>query len=111
MMTTPLTPEVIMRGKFWAAFYPTVKELIVCTPLFIIIGLLSGTDPLKLAGVHVLTLVYILLITTGGLWASARARSSQNAHSRTGLILISLIIGSLHFCYHNAHYCYELYRL
>ncbi len=97
IITTPVTAEEIMRGKFFSAFCPVVKELTILLPLFLLLGMFAKLTILKLLGVYFLSLGYIIFIITGGLWASTRARNSQTAHSWTGGIIGFMLLGTYVF--------------
>ncbi len=97
IITTPITPEEILKGKFLSAFCPVAKELTLLFPLFLLLGILAKLSILKLLGVYFLSMGYIIFIITGGLWASTIARNSQVAHSWTGGIIGFMPLGTYVF--------------
>jgi len=63
IISTPLLPADILRGKFWGAFYPPAYELTVIFPIFFITGLAGGINFLKLIAIYLLTLWHLAFIT------------------------------------------------
>jgi len=82
IITTTLTPQEILRGKFLTVFYPLAYELTVLFPLFLFTGHIAGVHFFKLLILYLLTLGQIAFLITIKL-AGATQKLVKNKEKRS----------------------------
>jgi hypothetical protein len=91
---TALSPRDILFGKFWMAFYPLAYELTFFFPLFLCAGLLTKIPFFKLFLVYLLTMGVIIFSVISSLWASAKGKNIQQAHTWSSSIIGGMVLGT-----------------
>ena len=71
LISTGMSPDEIIQGKFWAAFFPPAKELTYLFPVFAAIGLLLQIHPFFLIQIYLLTLLFMALFSMVGMYSDS----------------------------------------
>ncbi len=87
LISTAMSPEEIVLGKFWFSFYPAAQEMTTYFPIYLIMGLLLKMSLLPLFLIYVFVLVIIALTSLTGLYFSINARTANEAGVRCSSIL------------------------
>ncbi|MCE1248527.1 MAG: hypothetical protein LWY06_17965 [Firmicutes bacterium] len=95
LLSSLMTPEDILKGKFFVAFYPLFMELTGFFPVFFGLGMLLNMKIHQIFGTYILDLIVILFFTLLGLYCSLTSGSSAKAHSRSAFIAGFLLVGTL----------------
>lgn len=95
LISTLLTPDDIILGKFMVAFFPLFLELTGFLPLLMSLGFLFCLSQLKILLIYFMTLLFIHFFTVLGLYCSLSTLNTQRANSKAVLILGFLVIGTL----------------
>lgn len=95
LISTLLTPDDIILGKFMVAFFPLFLELTGYLPLMMSLGFLFCFSQLKILLIYFITLIFISFFTVLGLYCSLSTLNTQKANSRAVLISGFMIIGTL----------------
>lgn len=93
LMTTLMSPQEIVLGKFWQSFYPLAWEVTILFPLFAFIGLALGVTALKLVMTYVFTHIFIAFFSLIGLNLSSRSKSTYSARGSAILAFVLFLIG------------------
>jgi hypothetical protein len=94
LVSTLMTPQEIMMGKMTVGIYPLLLSLGAYSPLFFIMGLLSGCTAYGLISVFVFSLCFALFVGVVGLFASVLSPDGKRAQSTASTILGILILGT-----------------
>lgn len=87
LISTAMSPEEIVLGKFWSSFYPAALEMTTYFPIYLIMGLLLKMSLLPLFLIYVFVLVVIALTSLTGLYFSINAQTADEAGVKCGSIL------------------------
>lgn len=87
LISTAMSPEEIVLGKFWFSFYPAALEMTTYFPIYLIMGLLLKMSLLPLFLIYVFVLVAIALTSLTGLYFSINAQTANEAGVRCSSIL------------------------
>ncbi len=93
LISTGMSPEEIVQGKFWASFFPLAKELTFLSPVFVIICLLLQIQLFFLIQVYLLTLLFTAFFSMVGIYFSAREKTSTEARNNTVRTIVVLLVG------------------
>ena len=61
LISSLLTPEEILQGKFWIFLYPAIKKVLLFSPLIIIGGVLSGFSIPGILSLVILLFAYMVM--------------------------------------------------
>lgn len=92
LITSTMSPEVIVLGKFWFSFSPAATELTIYFPFYLIMGSLLNMSPFPIFLIYLFTLVIIALFSMTGLYFSIKALNVKEAVENCSRILLPLII-------------------
>lgn len=94
LVSTLMSPADIVYGKLVVGLYPVMKTLLLFSPLFILIGLLSDIPFRGLLIVFVYSLVFCLFCGIFGLFSSAWSATTGKAHNLATTLLGGTILGT-----------------
>ncbi|MDQ7821697.1 MAG: hypothetical protein RDV48_02765 [Candidatus Eremiobacteraeota bacterium] len=89
-----MTPQEILTGKLFTALYPVIGTLVLYSPLFFIMGLLSGAALEGLIVVFLFSIAFSLFCGVVSLYSSALAPTGQKAQSYLTSFMALLIIAT-----------------
>lgn len=92
LQATMLSPTEIVNGRLMCGLYPVLRELLIVTPLGIVLGTLAGFG---LNSFLCASLLYSTVAFYGmvGLWSSYVSKSSQNSNRLASGAAGSLLVG------------------
>ena len=93
LISTGMSADEIVRGKFWASFFPLAKELTYLFPVFAGIGLLLQIQIFFLLQVYLMTLLFTAFFSMVGTYFSAREKTSIEARNNTVRTIAFLLVG------------------
>lgn len=93
LFSTGMSPDEIVKGKFWAAFLPSAQELTILFPVFAAIGLLLRIQPLFLFEIYLLTLIFTAFFSMVGTYFSIREKTSAESRNNTIRTIAVLLVG------------------
>lgn len=95
LISSMLTSEDILKGKFLVAFYPLFLEITGLFPLFAILGLLFKLKISQIFAIYAMNVIFIIFFTLLGLYCSLTSNNSAKSHSRAAFIAGFLLVGTL----------------
>lgn len=95
LISTGMSADEIVKGKFWSAFYPPARELTFFFPIFVISGTLLKIRMFLLLQAYLLTMLFTLFSAILGIYFSSRERNSTDARNNTVRTIVFLTIGVL----------------
>lgn len=87
LISTAMSPEEIVLGKFWFSFYPAAREMTLYLPIYLIMGFLLKMSLLPLFLIYVLVLIIIALTSLAGLYFSINSKTEKEASVRAAAIV------------------------
>jgi len=92
LISTYMTPQEIIKGKFWWAFYPLMMEIVLFAPLFIVAGLIFYVNTINLIMIFILN----ILVAGGGcmlgIYSSATSSDAKAARAKASNIFIFVVL-------------------
>jgi len=95
LISTVMSPNEIVKGKFWSSFYPLALEIIALLPVFLLTGLLLRIKVLCLAFTFIFTILFAAFFSMAGLYFSARANNTVQARNNSIRLLAFMSIGTI----------------
>lgn len=94
LISTGMSPDEIVKGKFWAAFFPLAKELTLLFPVFTAIGMLLQIPMLFLFLIYFLTVLFTAFFSMVGTYFSAREKTTAQSRENTVRTIAGLLVGT-----------------
>lgn len=95
LISTVMSPDEIVQGKFQAVFFPLSKELTLLFPVFAAIGILLQIQLFFLVQVYLQTLFLMALFTMVGIYFSNKEKTTAEARINTIRMIAFLLVITL----------------
>lgn len=94
LISTTMSPTEILLGKLYAGIYPIVLTLLVYSPAYYLIGLISGFSFWGLATIIGFSIVFSFFCGILGLFSSIISNDSKKAQSTSASIIGAFLFGT-----------------